>query len=128
MINIEYIKGNFELAQQRLSRKGFELSYDVVDLSLRKGDLTRQINGEREISSCSNYEDFQARRMNTKFKCIKSGKKEFVHTINGSGLAIGRSIIAIIEQCQRKDGSVLIPEALQPYTKFSVIHSNGKTS
>lgn len=102
---------------------GFSTSYTY--------DLEVWVPGQdkyREISSCSNYEDFQARRMNTKFKRKESGKKEFVHTINGSGLAIGRSIIAILEQCQRKDGSVLIPEALQPYTKFSVIHSNGKTS
>lgn len=102
---------------------GFSTSYTY--------DLEVWVPGQdkyREISSCSNYEDFQARRMNTKFKRKESGKKEFVHTINGSGLAIGRSIIAILEQCQRKDGSVLIPEALQPYTKFSVIHSNGKIS
>ncbi|MDP2167745.1 MAG: serine--tRNA ligase [Thermodesulfovibrionales bacterium] len=69
----------------------------------------------REISSCSNFEDFQARRANIRFK--REGKKgtEFVHTLNGSGLAIGRTVVAILENCQQKDGSVIIPEALRTY-------------
>lgn len=82
----------------------------------------------REISSCSNCEDFQARRMNTKFRREETKKTEFIHTLNGSGLAVGRTIIAILEQNQRENGSVIIPEALQPYTNFSVIHPGGKTS
>jgi len=69
----------------------------------------------REISSCSNFVDFQARRANIRFK--RAGKKgtEFVHTLNGSGLAIGRTLVAILENGQQEDGSVVIPEKLQPY-------------
>ncbi len=69
----------------------------------------------REISSCSNFEDFQARRANIRFK--RKGQKgtELVHTLNGSGLAVGRTVAAILENCQQADGSVIIPEALRPY-------------
>ncbi|RMG03289.1 MAG: serine--tRNA ligase [Nitrospirae bacterium] len=69
----------------------------------------------REISSCSNFEDYQARRANIRFR--RTGKKgtEFVHTLNGSGLAIGRTLVAILENYQQKDGTVLIPDALKPY-------------
>jgi seryl-tRNA synthetase len=69
----------------------------------------------REISSCSNFEDFQARRGNIRFK--RKGRKgtEMVHTLNGSGLAVGRTLAALLENCQQADGSVIIPEALHPY-------------
>ena len=69
----------------------------------------------REISSCSNTEAFQARRANIKFRPGGSGKVEFVHTLNGSGLAVGRTLVAILENYQRQDGSVVIPPALRPY-------------
>jgi seryl-tRNA synthetase len=69
----------------------------------------------REISSCSNTEAFQARRANIKFRPGGSGKTEFVHTLNGSGLAVGRTLIAILENYQQKDGSIAIPAALRPY-------------
>jgi seryl-tRNA synthetase len=69
----------------------------------------------REISSCSNCGDFQARRMNLRFRRAGGAKPEFVHTLNGSGLAVGRTWIAIIENYQQDDGSILIPEILQPY-------------
>ncbi len=69
----------------------------------------------REISSCSNTEAFQARRANIKFRASGSGKAELVHTLNGSGLAVGRTLVAILENCQQKDGSVVIPPALRPY-------------
>lgn len=69
----------------------------------------------REISSCSNCSDFQARRMNTRFRRAGGAKPEFVHTLNGSGLAVGRTWIAILENYQQADGSVLIPEILHPY-------------
>ena len=70
----------------------------------------------REISSCSNFEAFQARRANIRFKAANTkGKNEFVHTLNGSGLAVGRTWLAIIENYQQPDGSVVIPEALRPY-------------
>ena len=68
----------------------------------------------REISSCSNTEAFQARRANIKFRAGGTGKAEFVHTLNGSGLAVGRTLIAILENYQQKDGSVAIPTALAP--------------
>jgi seryl-tRNA synthetase len=69
----------------------------------------------REISSCSNFEAFQARRANLRFRRGKSGKTEFLHTLNGSGLAIGRTWLAILENYQQHDGTVLIPAALRPY-------------
>jgi seryl-tRNA synthetase len=69
----------------------------------------------REISSCSNTEAFQARRANIKFRPGGTGKAEFVHTLNGSGLAVGRTLIAILENYQQKDGSIVIPGALRPY-------------
>jgi seryl-tRNA synthetase len=71
----------------------------------------------REISSCSNFEDFQARRASIRFRRDGSGKVEFVHTLNGSGLAVGRTVVAVLENMQQADGSVVIPEALRPYMK-----------
>ncbi|MGQ0578374.1 MAG: serine--tRNA ligase [Betaproteobacteria bacterium] len=71
-------------------------------------------NAYREISSCSNFEAFQARRMQARFKAEK-GVNEFVHTLNGSGLAVGRTLVAILENYQNRDGSITIPEALCPY-------------
>jgi len=72
-------------------------------------------NTYREISSCSNFEDFQARRAGIRFRREAKAKPEFVHTLNGSGLAIGRTVAAILENYQQEDGSVKVPEALQPY-------------
>jgi len=72
-------------------------------------------NTYREISSCSNTEAFQARRANLKFRAGGSGKAEFVHTLNGSGLAVGRTLIAILENYQQKDGTITIPAALRPF-------------
>jgi seryl-tRNA synthetase len=69
----------------------------------------------REISSCSNTMAFQARRANIKFRPGGTGKVEYVHTLNGSGLAVGRTLIAILENYQERDGSVTIPAALRPY-------------
>jgi seryl-tRNA synthetase len=75
----------------------------------------------REISSCSNYESFQARRAQIRFRRAGGAKPEYVHTLNGSGLAVGRTWIAILENYQQADGSVTIPEALQPYVDMDVI-------
>lgn len=69
----------------------------------------------REISSCSNFEDFQARRANIRFRRDTKSKPEFVHTLNGSGLAVGRTVAAILENYQQEDGSIVVPEALRPY-------------
>ena len=74
-----------------------------------------------EISSCSNFEDYQARRANIKFKDNPKDKPQFVHTLNGSGVAIGRTVAAILENYQQEDGSVLIPEALRPYMRCEKI-------
>ena len=80
----------------------------------------------REISSCSNAEAFQARRAGIKFKTGGAGKPEFAHTLNGSGLAVGRTLVAILENYQQKDGSVAIPAALRPYMRgLEVIEPRG---
>ena len=75
----------------------------------------------REISSCSNFESFQARRANVRYKPAGGGKAEFVHTLNGSGLAVGRTYLAVLENYQLADGSVRVPQALQPYMGQDVI-------
>ncbi|KLU67144.1 serine--tRNA ligase [Desulfosporosinus acididurans] len=103
-----------------------ELPYRVMTLST--GDLgfssaktydlevwLPSFNTYREISSCSNFEDFQARRANIRFRRGPKEKPEFVHTLNGSGLAIGRTVAAIMENCQDSKGRIYIPKALQPY-------------
>jgi len=72
-------------------------------------------NAYREISSCSNYGDFQARRMQSRWRNAESGKPELVHTINGSGLAVGRTLLAVLENYQNSDGSVTVPEVLRPF-------------
>lgn len=118
---LETLTGHAEKVLQLL-----ELPYRVIDLCT--GDLgftsakTYDIevwlphsNTYREISSCSNFEDFQARRANIKFRREAKGKPEFVHTLNGSGLAIGRTVAAILENYQQADGSIVIPEVLRPY-------------
>jgi seryl-tRNA synthetase len=69
----------------------------------------------REISSCSNMKDFQARRMQARFRNAETSKNELLHTLNGSGLAVGRTLVAVVENYQQQDGSILIPEVLQPY-------------
>lgn len=102
------------------------LHYRVVSLctgdlsfsSAKTYDIEVWLPGQesfREISSCSNFEDFQARRANIRFRRTTGTKPELVHTLNGSGLAIGRTWAAIVENYQQKDGSILIPEVLRPY-------------
>lgn len=106
--------------------QGLGLPYRVVRIC--KGDLgftaalkydievwMPSYNRYVEISSCSNFEDFQARRANIKYKEDAKGKAQFVHTLNGSGVAIGRTFAAILENYQNEDGSITIPEALRPY-------------
>jgi seryl-tRNA synthetase len=72
-------------------------------------------NTYREISSCSNFGDFQARRANIRYRPNGGGKLRFAHTLNGSGLAVGRTWIAILENFQQSDGTIRVPKALQPY-------------
>jgi len=106
--------------------KRLKLPYRVVELctgdmgfqSAKTYDLEVWLPGQnayREISSCSNCEDFQARRANIRYRKDKKGKPLFVHTLNGSGLAVGRTLVAVLENYQQKDGSVVIPEALRSY-------------
>lgn len=78
-------------------------------------------NRYREISSCSNFEDFQARRSNIRYRPGDSGKPQFVHTLNGSGLAVGRTLIAILENYQQEDGSVAVPQVLRSYMGMNTI-------
>jgi seryl-tRNA synthetase len=78
-------------------------------------------NMYREIGSISNAEDFQARRANIRFKRTKDSKTELVHTLNGSGLAVGRTMIAIIENYQNADGTITVPKALVPYMRTDII-------
>jgi seryl-tRNA synthetase len=69
----------------------------------------------REISSCSNFEDFQARRADIRFRPAGGGKPQYVHTLNGSGLAVGRTLIAVMENYQQEDGRIAVPKVLQKY-------------
>jgi seryl-tRNA synthetase len=81
--------------------------------------------GYREISSCSNCTDFQARRSNIRFRRQSQAKPELVHTLNGSGLAIGRTLLAVLENYQREDGGIDIPAALVPFAGFHRIAADG---
>jgi seryl-tRNA synthetase len=74
-----------------------------------------------EVSSCSNVGDFQARRANIRFRREAGAKTEFVHTLNGSGLGLPRTLIAVMENYQQKDGSIVVPDVLRPYMKMDVI-------
>ena len=76
-----------------------------------------------EVSSCSNFEDFQARRGNIRYRRKSDNQVDFVHTLNGSGVATPRLMIALLETYQQADGSIRIPEALQPYMKTDIIPS-----
>jgi len=91
---------------------------DTSFAALKSYDIEVWLPGQtayREISSCSNFGDFQARRANIRFRPSAGEKVRFVHTLNGSGLAVGRTWIAIVENYQQADGTVIIPEALRPY-------------
>ena len=118
---LEKLTGHAEKVLQLLGLPYRVLKMCTADLGFtaaKKYDLEVWIPSYetyREISSCSNFEAFQARRANIRFRRDKNAKPEHVHTLNGSGLAIGRTIAAILENYQQEDGSVLIPEALQPY-------------
>jgi seryl-tRNA synthetase len=80
-----------------------------------------------EVSSCSNFRDFQARRANIRYRPAPRGKPELVHTLNGSGLALPRVVIAVLETYQRVDGSVNVPEVLRPYVGADVIAAGDPT-
>ncbi len=120
---LEKLLANAETILQKLN-----LHYRVVNLctgdlgfsAAKTYDIEVWLPGQgvyREISSCSNFEDFQARRANIRYRPKAGGKTRFVHTLNGSGLAVGRTLVAILENYQNADGSITIPEALRPYLK-----------
>jgi seryl-tRNA synthetase len=115
------LTGHAEAILQKLG-----LPYRVVDLcggdlgfaAARTYDLEVWLPGQgkyREISSCSNFLDFQARRMQARWRNPETGRPELIHTLNGSGLAVGRTLVALVENYQRRDGTVAIPQSLQPY-------------
>ena len=118
---LEQLTAHAETVLQRL-----QLPYRVVTLcsgdigfsAAKTYDLEVWLPGQqayREISSCSCFTDFQARRMQARWRNPDTGKPELVYTINGSGLAVGRTLVAILENYQQADGSVTVPDALQPY-------------
>jgi seryl-tRNA synthetase len=118
---LEALTGHAETILQRL-----DLPYRVVTLctgdlgfsATKTYDLEVWLPGQqkyREISSCSNMGDFQARRMQARWRNPQTGKPELVHTLNGSGLAVGRTLVAVMENHQQADGSIVIPEPLRPY-------------
>jgi seryl-tRNA synthetase len=118
---LEELTGHAEAILQKL-----ELPYRVVALcsgdlgfsSVKTYDLEVWLPGQgryREISSCSNFMDFQARRMQARWRSPETGKPELLHTLNGSGLAVGRALVAVMENYQEADGSIRVPEALRPY-------------
>jgi len=118
---LEQLTANAETVLQRLG-----LPYRVVALcggdlgfaSAKTYDIEVWLPGQdryREISSCSNFEDFQARRMQARWRNPQTGKPELVHTLNGSGLAAGRTVVAILENFQDVNGNVTVPQVLKPY-------------
>ncbi len=118
---LELLTGHAEKVLQLLNLPYRKLLMNTSDLGFtaaKKYDLEVWFPTQdmyREISSCSNFEDFQARRANIRFRREQGAKPEFVHTLNGSGLAVGRTVAAILENYQQADGSVKVPDALVPY-------------
>ncbi len=118
---LEELTGHAEAILQKL-----ELPYRLVTLctgdlgfsAAKTYDIEVWLPGQdtyREISSCSNFEDFQARRLQARWRNPETGKPELVHTLNGSGLAVGRTLVAVMENYQQEDGSIRVPEVLKPY-------------
>jgi seryl-tRNA synthetase len=121
MQTLETLTGNAEAILQKLG-----LPYRVIVLcagdtgfsSTKTYDIEVWLPGQqkyREISSCSSFGDFQARRMMARYRNPETGKPELLHTLNGSGLAVGRTLVAVLENYQEADGRIRIPEALRPY-------------
>ena len=120
---LEKLTANAEEVLKRLNIPYRTVSLCTADLGFSASktyDLEAWLPGQdayREISSCSNFEDFQSRRASIRFRREGTGKLEFVHTLNGSGLAAGRTTVAVMENYQQADGSVLIPDVLRPYMR-----------
>jgi seryl-tRNA synthetase len=118
---LEELTGHAEVILKRLG-----LPYRVVSLctgdlgfsAAKTYDLEVWLPGQeryREVSSCSNFTDFQARRLQARWRNPETGKPELLHTLNGSGLAVGRTLVAVMENYQTADGAIEVPEALRPY-------------
>jgi seryl-tRNA synthetase len=128
---LETLRRDAEEVLRRLGlhyRVSLLCSGDLGNAAAKTYDLEVWLPGQgayREISSCSNFEDWQARRAQIRYRPAPGEKPRFVHTLNGSGLAIGRTVVALLEQGQEEDGSVTIPEALRPYTGFDRIPEPG---
>ncbi len=124
---LEALTGHAEQVLQNLNlpyRKVCLCTGDLGFSSTKTYDLEVWLPGQscyREISSCSNFLDFQARRLKARWKNPETGKNEFLHTLNGSGLAVGRCLVAVMENYQTADGSITIPEVLQPYMRGQTI-------
>lgn len=118
---LEELTGHAETILQKLNlpyRKVILCGGDLGFSSAKTYDLEVWLPGQakyREISSCSNFESFQARRLKARWRNPDTGKPELIHTLNGSGLAVGRTLVAVIENYQDRDGSITIPDVLQPY-------------
>ena len=118
---LEKLLANAETILQELALPYRVVSLCTADLGFSASktyDIEVWLPGQntyREISSCSNFEDFQARRANIRYRRKGQSRSDFVHTLNGSGLAVGRTVVAILENCQQRDGSVVIPKILRPY-------------
>lgn len=124
---LEKLTGHAEKVLQLLGLPYHVMSMCTADLGFtaaKKYDIEVWMPSQhvyREISSCSNFEAFQARRANIRFRREPNAKPEHVHTLNGSGLAIGRTVAAILENYQQADGSVVVPEVLRPYMRTDII-------
>jgi seryl-tRNA synthetase len=122
-VALEQLTGHAEAILQALElpyRKVLLCGGDLGFSAAMTYDLEVWLPGQsayREISSCSNFGDFQARRLQARWRNPSTGKPELVHTLNGSGLAVGRTLVAILENGQNDDGSVTIPEIVRPYLK-----------
>jgi seryl-tRNA synthetase len=128
---LEALTGHAEQVLQNLNlpyRKVCLCTGDLGFSSTKTYDLEVWLPGQssyREISSCSNFLDFQARRLKTRWKNPKTGKNEFLHTLNGSGLALGRCLVAVMENYQMANGDIAIPDVLQPYMRGQAIIERG---
>jgi len=122
---------DFILSMEEKLMKALDIPYRVLqictgDLGMQaanKYDIEAWLPGQnqyRETHSTSNDTDFQSRRLNIKYKNEKTSKNEFVHTLNGTAFAIGRMIIAIMENCQQKDNSIVVPKVLRSYPSFAL--------
>ena len=127
MAELDKLAGHAEEVLKRLGlhfRRILLCGGDIGFAAVKTFDLEVWVpsqNKFREISSCSNCGDFQARRAKIRYRSDKGAKPKFVHTLNGSGLAVGRTVIAIMEQGQQADGSITIPEALRDFMKCDKI-------